>query len=66
MIRFLKREEVINDKGQILDIGAGMENFSLEFAKSCKRVDALEVNSTCLEIISERSKEALEQIIVWS
>lgn len=57
-VDFLLREGILTDTDTLLDIGAGMGSFSLEFSRKCRTVTALEPNGDCLRVLQQRAKKS--------
>lgn len=57
LVEFLIRENILRIGDCVLDIGAGMGSFALEFAKRCSKVSALDINNTCLKVLTERAEQ---------
>lgn len=54
---FMCREGILRETDTLLDIGAGMGGFALEFSRHCRSVTALEPNEDCLKLLSRRAKK---------
>ncbi|MGM9557933.1 MAG: class I SAM-dependent methyltransferase [Oscillospiraceae bacterium] len=52
---YLEREGVLTPQSSVLDIGAGMGDYSLTMAARCAEVDALDRSSACLDILEQRA-----------
>lgn len=62
-VDFLSAQGVISPGDRLLDLGAGMGGYSLEFARRGLEVTALDVNASCLKLIESRADEcALENV----
>lgn len=55
---FLLREGVLQPTDSILDLGAGMGSYSLELAKHCKKVTALDTCGEALDVLADWSRQA--------
>lgn len=55
-VAFLLREGILRETDTLLDIGAGMGGFALEFSRHCRSVTALEPNGDCLRLLQYRAK----------
>ena len=56
-VAFLLREGILKNTDTLLDIGAGMGGYALEFSRHCRSVTALEPNGDCLNLLSQRAKK---------
>ena len=52
----LVRSGLLRPEDRVLDIGAGMGAYTLELAKHCRRVTALDPSKPCLDILMQRGK----------
>ncbi|MFR1190104.1 MAG: class I SAM-dependent methyltransferase [Oscillospiraceae bacterium] len=54
---FMLRENILNDNDTLLDIGAGMGAYSVEFARRCASVTALDMDEDCLSVLRSRAAQ---------
>lgn len=60
---FLLREGILRQPDSVLDLGAGMGGYSIELAKHCRIVTALDANEDALAVLSDWSQqEGLQNI----
>ena len=57
-VSFMLRENILNSDDTLLDIGAGMGNYSVELARCCSSVTALDMNEDCLDILKNRALQS--------
>ncbi|MBP3305010.1 MAG: class I SAM-dependent methyltransferase [Oscillospiraceae bacterium] len=55
IVAHMLREEILTPGSTVLDIGAGTGNFSLDFARHCRGVTALEPCGDCLSVLENRA-----------
>lgn len=56
-IDYLASQSIISSGDSLIDIGAGMGGYSLEFANRGLDVTALDVNTSCLKLIESRAAD---------
>lgn len=56
-VEYMLREGILRLDDSLLDLGAGMGSYSIEFAKHCRMVTALDSNGDCLAVLKERAKQ---------
>ncbi len=54
-VDYLSAQNVIGSGDSLIDVGAGMGGYSLEFANRGLEVTALDVNTTCLKLVRSRA-----------
>lgn len=54
-VSHLVKEGVLTKDTAVLDIGAGMGNYALSFAKHCKEVTALEPVAACIDVLQHKA-----------
>lgn len=54
---YMLREGIIDCRDTLLDIGAGMGNYSIELARHCSSVTALDMNNDCLNALKYRASQ---------
>lgn len=57
-VAYLLREGVLSPECSVLDIGAGMGGYALEFGRFCRSVTALEPCGDCLALLSARAERS--------
>ena len=57
VVDFMLRENIISAGDTLLDIGAGMGNYSVELARLCSSVTALDMNKDCLDALKYRASQ---------
>ena len=57
LVQFLMDERLLSKTSTVLDIGAGMGDYSLAFAKNCRRVNALEMEKQSLSVLKNRATD---------
>lgn len=55
LISFMVREGLLRKDDNVLDIGAGIGNYSLPLAENCASVTAMDINADCLKVLKARS-----------
>lgn len=54
---YLEQEGWLRPDGTVLDIGAGMGNYTLSFGKRCREVTALDMDQESLRVLRERAEK---------
>lgn len=57
LTQYMCREKILTSKDCILDIGAGMGDYALEFAFYCAEATALEISKPCMEVLRRRAEQ---------
>lgn len=57
LTQYMCREKILTSKDHILDIGAGMGDYALEFASYCAEATALEISKPCIEVLRRRAEQ---------
>lgn len=52
---FMQKLGILQADSTLLDIGCGIGNYTIEFAKCCKTVTALDTNAVSLSVVRERA-----------
>ena len=55
VVSYMVKEGVLTKDTSVLDIGAGMGNYAMSFAKHCKEVTALEPVAACMDVLRHKS-----------
>lgn len=56
-VSYMLQENILNSGDTLLDIGAGMGNYSVELARCCSSVTALDMNEDCLDVLKYRASQ---------
>lgn len=57
IIDFMLREGILLTSDSVLDIGAGMGGYTLELARHCGSVTAMDANENCLAVLDKRAQQ---------
>ena len=57
LVQFLLNERLLAKTSTVLDIGAGMGDYTLAFAKNCRRINALEMEKSSLSVLKNRATD---------
>lgn len=57
LTEYMCREKILRPQDCILDIGAGMGDYALEFAPRCAEAIALEISEPCIQVLRRRAEE---------
>ena len=64
-VKFLMQQEFLNESSTVLDIGCGTGRYSLELAKRCSSVTAVDMDASSLSVLQDHAKQLNIQNITY-